>query len=76
VIPVVAYSAAALVAFDRVNDRVHFASDVAAGAILGTTIGRFIVRRHMQAQERTRQKPVTDIQLLPIPGGLAARVTF
>jgi PAP2 superfamily len=75
VIPVVAYGAAALVAYDRVNDRVHFASDVAAGAILGATIGRFIVRRHMQAQTQT-PKQKTEFQLVPIPGGLAARLVY
>ena len=73
VVPVVAYGAAALVAFDRVNDRVHFPSDVAAGAILGTAVGRFIVNRHKQAQG---QKPAAEFRLVPIPGGLAARVAF
>jgi membrane-associated phospholipid phosphatase len=75
VIPTIAYTAATLVAFDRVNDRVHFASDVAAGAVLGTAIGRFIVARHRAAQAQS-QKPVTDIQLVPIRSGLAARLTF
>jgi membrane-associated phospholipid phosphatase len=73
VVPTLAYGLAALVAFDRVNDRVHFASDAAAGAILGTAVGRFIVNRHKRAQG---QKPAADIQLVPIPGGLAARVVF
>lgn len=75
VIPTIAYTAATLVAFDRVNDHVHFASDVAAGAVLGTAIGRFIVARHRAAQAQS-QKPVTDIQLVPIRGGLAARLVF
>jgi hypothetical protein len=73
VLPTVAYAAATLVAFDRVNDRVHFASDVVAGAILGTTIGRFIVARHRRAQE---SKPAAEFDVVPIPGGLAARLTF
>jgi membrane-associated phospholipid phosphatase len=73
VVPAVAYGAAALVAFDRVNDRVHFASDVAAGAVLGTAVGRFIVTRHRAAQS---QKPAAQLNLVPIPGGLAARVVF
>lgn len=75
VVPTIAYTAATLVAFDRVNDRVHFASDVAAGAVLGTAIGRFIVARHRAAQAPT-QKPATDIQIVPIRGGLAARAVF
>jgi len=73
VLPTVAYAAATLVAFDRVNDRVHFASDVVAGAVLGTAIGRFIVARHRRARE---PKPAADLDVVPIPGGLAARLTF
>jgi membrane-associated phospholipid phosphatase len=75
VVPTIAYTAATLVAFDRVNDRVHFASDVVAGAILGTAVGRFIVARHRAAQAQG-QKPTAQINLVPIPGGLAARVAF
>jgi membrane-associated phospholipid phosphatase len=74
VLPALAYTAAALVAFDRVNDRVHFASDVAAGAALGTAVGRFIVGRHRRAQENSR--PAAEFELVPIPGGLAGRLTF
>ncbi|HEY3172558.1 MAG TPA: phosphatase PAP2 family protein [Thermoanaerobaculia bacterium] len=73
VLPTVAYTAAALVAFDRVNDRVHFASDVAAGAILGTAVGRFLVARHRRAQG---EKPAPTVALVPIRGGLGARVDF
>lgn len=73
VVPTLAYGAAALVAFDRVNDRVHFVSDVAAGAVLGASVGRFIVNRHKRAQG---QKPAVDINVVPIRGGLAARVAF
>jgi membrane-associated phospholipid phosphatase len=73
VVPTIAYGAASLVAFDRVNDRVHFASDVVAGAVLGTAVGRFIVTRHRAAQS---QKPAAEFTLVPIPSGLAARVVF
>lgn len=73
VLPTVAYTAATLVAFDRVNDRVHFASDVVAGAVLGTAIGRFVVARHRRAQE---PEPAAEFNVVPIPGGLAARLTF
>jgi membrane-associated phospholipid phosphatase len=73
VIPTLAYTVATLVAFDRVNDRVHFASDVAAGAVLGTAVGRFIVARHRRAQA---QKPATNLDLVPIRGGLAVRLIF
>lgn len=50
VVPAIAYSLAGTVAFARVNDRAHFASDTVAGAIVGAGIGRFIVRRHNVAQ--------------------------
>jgi membrane-associated phospholipid phosphatase len=73
VLPTVAYTAATLVCFDRVNDHVHFASDVVAGAVLGTAVGRFIVARHRRAQE---QKPTAEFDVVPIRGGLAARLAF
>jgi len=47
VIPVVSYTLASSVAFARVNDRAHFASDVLAGALIGTVVGRTVVHRHM-----------------------------
>jgi membrane-associated phospholipid phosphatase len=70
VLPTIAYTAATLVAFDRVNDRVHFASDVAAGAVLGTAIGRFLVARHRRARAESK----TTLEIVPIKGGLAARI--
>jgi PAP2 superfamily protein len=73
VLPTIAYAGATLVALDRVNDRVHFASDVVAGAVLGTAVGRFIVARHRRAQQ---PKPAAEFDVVPIPGGLAARLTF
>jgi membrane-associated phospholipid phosphatase len=73
VLPTIAYTAATLVAFDRVNDRVHFPSDVAAGAILGTAVGRFLVARHRRAQGL---KPAPTVTLVPIRGGLAAKMDF
>lgn len=46
VVPVVAYTLATGVGLARMNDRAHFASDVVAGAVIGTAIGRTIVHRH------------------------------
>ena len=46
VVPTIAYTVASSVAASRLNDNVHWASDVVAGAIIGTEIGHFIVRRH------------------------------
>jgi hypothetical protein len=50
VVPVVAYTLASGVAFARVNDRAHFASDVVAGALIGTAIGHTIVHRHVHEE--------------------------
>ena len=46
VVPVVSYTLASCVGYARVNDRAHWASDVIAGGLVGTLIGRTIVRRH------------------------------
>lgn len=46
VVPVIAYTLASGVALARMNDRAHFASDVVAGAVIGTAIGQSIVHRH------------------------------
>ncbi len=51
VVPTLAYALASGVAFARINDRAHFASDVVGGAVLGTVVGRSIVRRHSDERE-------------------------
>jgi membrane-associated phospholipid phosphatase len=51
VVPTIAYALASGVAFARVNDRAHFASDVVAGAVVGTVVGRSIVHRHSDKPE-------------------------
>jgi hypothetical protein len=71
-IPVIAYAAAALVAMDRMISRDHFASDVVAGAFLGTTVGRFLVRRH--GDEKAGVLSKADLEIVPIRHGLAARL--
>lgn len=45
------YGAAGLVGYSRIEQNAHFASDVVAGAIIGTVIGRTIVHRHEQPRE-------------------------
>ena len=74
VIPALAYAAATVVAFDRVNDRVHFPSDVFAGAVLGTATGRLLVSRHRQ--EEAGIKPKIALEIVPIRNGLQARLSF
>ena len=75
VVPTLAYGLAAGVALARVNDRAHFPSDVLAGAVLGTTIGRSIVHRHRNAEQ-----PEADWDLVPVPArkgaGLAIRFSI
>ncbi len=71
-IPVIAYAAAALVAMDRINTRDHFASDVVAGAFLGTTVGRFLVKRH--GDEKAGVLSKAEFEIIPIRHGLAARL--
>ena len=46
VVPTIAYTLATSVAFARMNDNVHWASDVLAGAAIGTATGHMIVQRH------------------------------
>jgi membrane-associated phospholipid phosphatase len=53
VVPTIAYALASGVAFARVNDRAHFASDVVAGAVVGTVVGRSIVHRHSDKPENS-----------------------
>jgi membrane-associated phospholipid phosphatase len=73
-IPVLAYTAATIVAMDRVNSRVHFTSDVVAGAFIGTAIGRFLVKRHNDEKAGVLSK--ADLEVVPIRRGVAARLRF
>ncbi|OIR01515.1 undecaprenyl pyrophosphate phosphatase [mine drainage metagenome] len=43
---VLAYGSAGLVGVARIYNNAHFASDVLAGALIGTTVGRMIVHHH------------------------------
>jgi membrane-associated phospholipid phosphatase len=73
-VPTLAYTAATVVALDRVNDRVHFASDVFAGALLGTVTGRFLVVRHRRAAADRPHR--VELQIVPIRSGVSARLRF
>jgi len=72
IVPGLAYTAAALVGFDRINSQAHFASDVFAGAVLGTVTGRWLVHRH-EAEDDGRS---ASIDLMPDAHGLSARIRF
>ncbi|HET9794076.1 MAG TPA: phosphatase PAP2 family protein [Thermoanaerobaculia bacterium] len=74
VVPTVAYTLASVIAFDRVNDHVHFASDVFAGAVFGTVVGKYIVHKH--EREAVGEPVQTSLDIVPIRNGLAARIGF
>ena len=73
-IPVIAYGLATVVAFDRINTRDHFASDVVAGAFLGTAVGHFLVHRHGEQEKGVLSK--ATLEIVPIRHGLAAQIGF
>ena len=75
IVPTVAYTLATLVAFDRVNDQKHFVSDVFMGAAIGVAVGRFVVGRHPTAGPDP-SSPAVRVALVPIPGGIGARLAF
>ena len=62
VVPVIAYTLASGVALARINDRAHFASDVVAGAIIGTAVGHTVVRLHAPEGEKS-----ISWNLVPVP---------
>lgn len=45
------YGVAGLVGYSRIQQNAHFASDVVAGAVIGTVIGRAVVHRHDRPKE-------------------------
>ena len=47
IVPTIVYTVATGVAMSRVNDHVHWPSDVVAGALIGRAVGRGIVGRHV-----------------------------
>ncbi len=72
-IPTLAYTGACLVAYDRVNDRAHFPSDVVAGAALGIAVGRFVVHRHQPEPQGT--SPM-ELQVVPVRNGAGLLIRF
>lgn len=58
-VDVTAYSLASLVALQRVYDDKHWASDVFAGAVLGTVVGKSVVYLH-------KDKKAGNVFLMPI----------
>lgn len=73
VVPTIAYTLASGVAVARVNDNVHFTSDVIAGAAIGTAIGRSIVARH-RAEETRGAKPRVSWMIVPMERGIGVEL--
>jgi len=73
VVPTLAYTAASLVAYDRLNDRAHFPSDVVAGAALGISVGRFVVHRH---QPKEPAAHTVELEVVPIRNGASVVARF
>lgn len=76
VIPTIAYGLAAVVACDRINDNVHFASDVIAGALFATATGRFLVNRHRAESILEPKEPKLSLEVIPIADGVALRARW
>lgn len=60
------YGIATLVGLARVEQGAHFPSDVLAGAIIGTVVGKSIVRYHQGARTRVSIMPTGDGQTLGV----------
>ena len=70
---ILVYGAASAVGFQRVYDDKHWLSDVAAGAVLGTVVGKTIVKLN-RADFPVKVKPVIDPETKTI--GLALNLGF
>ncbi len=76
-VKVAAYGTASLVGLARIEQDRHFASDVLAGALLGTAIGRTVASFNEEGRTEERRRrvtvgPVTDADLR----GLAVDIEF
>ena len=79
IVPTVVYGLASVVAFDRINDREHFLSDVVTGALFATATGRFLVHRHRDekvVETVEPPEPHASFQVVPIREGLALRASW
>lgn len=74
VVPTIAYTTASLVGAARVVHGSHYASNVLAGAIFGTAVGRFVVKRHEPAPDGPPQ--ALRISLDAIPNGIAVHASW
>ena len=66
-VPTIAYTLATSVAIARVNDRVHFPSDVVAGALIGRAVAKAITTRH---------RALKHVMIVPARDGWAVAVSL
>jgi hypothetical protein len=71
-----AYGSAALVAFARVHHQAHFASDVTAGALIGTAVGRTVASHNRKRRSRSHLVGVVPISGPHQETGLATLFSF
>ena len=64
-----AYGMAGLVGFARIVDNAHYTSDVVAGALIGTLVGRTVVR--FNQRQRLRLAPLVDGKTRGVQGTYA-----
>lgn len=74
VVPTIAYTAASLVAVSRVEQSLHFTSDVFAGAVLGISVGRFVVTRHQPVLDGP--PGAVQVTFVTIPHGVAVHASW
>jgi hypothetical protein len=60
IVPTIVYTIATGVAVSRVNDHVHFPSDVLVGALIGHTVAKGIVARHTTHRITWQAAPLID----------------
>lgn len=70
------YGTAALIAASRVYHDVHWASDAAAGAALGTLVGGAVVRLAHTYPGNRLDRIFLGSDVTPLPGGMAVRLVF
>jgi membrane-associated phospholipid phosphatase len=69
----VSYGSAALVGFARIHHQAHFLSDVAAGALIGTAVGRAVIHRNEAERSRFTISPLLGPHDQP---GVAVAISF
>ncbi len=71
-VDVASYGTASLVAFARMREDGHFASDVTAGALIGTVVGRAVVHLNRRLRARLAVAPI----VAPDARGVTFRAAF